>query len=212
MFDLWGQVDRGRLTHDLVNSQVHDFVDFAIALSYETRDYSIIADGQRVFATRSFGVRNQHSRDHPRQARCVSQHVDSHLFTPNFEPQPGQGIYARWCAKRMCQRTAIQPHSSYLYYYRRAARKKLSSKSCPQKAVLRKLSSKFDEFLAMRSWRRFYAPTCCLSATFVRPLFAFVLCLLRQKIINNAVFRHRCDVYAAVFALDVATGLRLINP
>ena len=90
-------------------------------------------------------------------------------------------------------------------------------KSCPQIAVLKKLSSKLDEFLAARSQFDsdhrvdFYAPTCCLSATFVRPLFAFVLCFLRQKIINNAVFRHRCDVYAAVFALDVTTALWQIN-
>ena len=61
----------------------------------------------------------------------------------------------------------------HLYYYRRRVRKKLSSK--------------FDEFLAARSQFDndhrvdFYAPTCCLSATFVRPLFAFVLCFLRQK-------------------------------
>ena len=59
--------------------------------------------------------------------------------------------------------------------------------SCPQKAVLIKLSSKVDEFLAGRSQFDsdhgvdFYAPTCCLSTTFVLPLFAFVLCFLRQK-------------------------------
>ena len=41
------------------------------------------------------------------------------------------------------------------------------------------LSSKFDEFLAVQSQFdsdhgiNFYAPTCCQSATFVRPLFAF---------------------------------------
>ena len=41
------------------------------------------------------------------------------------------------------------------------------------------LSSKFDEFLAVRSQFDsdhgvdFYAPTCCQSATFARPLFAF---------------------------------------
>ena len=60
-----------------------------------------------------------------------------------------------------------------LYYYRRAVRKKLSSK--------------FDEFLAGRSQFDsdhrvdFYAPTYCLSAIFVRPLIEFVLCFLRQK-------------------------------
>ena len=47
------------------------------------------------------------------------------------------------------------------------------------------LSSKFDEFLAGRSQFDsdhrvdFYSPTWCLSATFVRLLFAFVLCFLR---------------------------------
>ena len=68
------------------------------------------------------------------------------------------------------------------------------------KAVLTNLSSKLDEFLAERSQFdsdhrvNFYAPTCCLSATFVPLLFAFVLCFLRQKIINNVAFRHilRC--------------------
>ena len=73
----------------------------------------------------------------------------------------------------------------YLYYYR--------------SAVHKNLSSKFDRFLAMRSQFDtvhgvdFYAPTFCLSATFVRPLFAFVLCFLRQKILNNFAFCHRCD-------------------
>ena len=78
-----------------------------------------------------------------------------------------------------------QPSNHHLYYYR--------------SAVLTNLSSKFDRFLAVRSKFDtvhsvdFYAPTCCLSATFVRPLFAFVLCFLRQKILNNFAFRHRCD-------------------
>ena len=80
---------------------------------------------------------------------------------------------------------------SYLYYYR--------------SSVHKNLSSKFDRFLAAPSQFDtnhgvdLYAPTCCLSATFVRPLLAFVLCSLRQKIINNFAFRHRCDFYAAVF-------------
>ena len=53
--------------------------------------------------------------------------------------------------------------SGYLYYCSRA--------------VLKKLSSKFDEFLALRSQFDsdhgfdFYATTCCQSATFVRPRF-----------------------------------------
>ena len=53
------------------------------------------------------------------------------------------------------------------------------------------LSSKFDEFLAVRSQFDsdhgvdFYAPTCCQFATFVRPLFAFdcPLFIMKKKII-----------------------------
>ena len=58
----------------------------------------------------------------------------------------------------------------------------------------------------------FDAPTCCQSATFGQ-LFAFY-CPLFFTIffLNNAVYRHICDVYAAVFAFDVATALRQINP
>ena len=66
-------------------------------------------------------------------------------------------------------------------------------------------SSKFDEYLAVRS--QFDSdhgvdsstPTSCQSATFVRPLLHFiVLCFLRKKIINNAAFHHRRgDVYSA---------------
>ena len=63
------------------------------------------------------------------------------------------------------------------------------------------LSSKFDEFLAARS--QFdsdhgvdcYAPTCCQSATFVRPLFAFYCPLFFTG--KKVPFRHRHDVYAA---------------
>ena len=87
-----------------------------------------------------------------------------------------------------------------LYYYRRAVRKNLSSK--------------FDEFLAVRSQFDgvdFYAHTCYQSVT-VEPLFAFYCPLFcMEKIINNVVFRPRRIVYAAVFALDVATALRQIN-
>ena len=73
-------------------------------------------------------------------------------------------------------------------------------------AVHKNLSSKFDRFLDVRSQFDtvhgvdFYVPIFCLSATFVRSLFAFVLCFLRQKIINifatDAIFR--CDFYSAV--------------
>ena len=49
------------------------------------------------------------------------------------------------------------------------------------------LFPKFDEFLAERSQFdsdhgvNFYAPTCCQSATFVRPLFAFYCPLFFTK-------------------------------
>ena len=66
------------------------------------------------------------------------------------------------------------------------------------------LSSKFDEFLAVRSQFDsehgvdFYAPTCCQSAIFVPSLFAFYCpFFLRKKVINNVAFRPRRDVYAA---------------
>ena len=69
----------------------------------------------------------------------------------------------------------------YLYYYKRSVRKNLSSK--------------FDRFLAARSHLdtnhgvNFSTPTSCQSAIFVRPLFAFVLCFLRQKIIKKTQMR-----------------------
>ena len=44
-----------------------------------------------------------------------------------------------------------------------------------------------------------------------RFLRGFFLCFLRKQIINNVAFRPRRVVYAAVFALDVATALRQIN-
>ena len=63
--------------------------------------------------------------------------------------------------------------SQDLYYYRMD--------------VLKKLYSKFEEFLAGRSQFDnddgvdFYAPTCCQSATFLRPLFAFILWFFYHK-------------------------------
>ena len=68
--------------------------------------------------------------------------------------------------------------SDYLYYYRRA--------------ILKNVSSKFDGFLAVRSQFDsdygvyFYAPTCCQSATF-GPLFAFYCPLFFYEIVffNN---------------------------
>ena len=91
----------------------------------------------------------------------------------------------------------ICPHKSVLT--------NLSSQICPHKSVLTNLSSKFDEFLAERSQFytdhrvNWYAHTCCQSATFGPLLHYIVLCFLREKIINNAAIRHRCDFYAAIF-------------
>ena len=54
-----------------------------------------------------------------------------------------------------------------------------NSQTCSIYTTIGGLSSKFDEFLAGRSQFDsdhgvdFYVPTCCQSATFVRPLFAF---------------------------------------
>ena len=78
------------------------------------------------------------------------------------------------------------------------------------------LSSKCEEFLAGRSkfdsdhGVGFAAPTCCQSATFLRPLFGFYCPLFFYGKNSNAAlhFKPRMD---AVFALDVATALRLIN-
>ena len=57
----------------------------------------------------------------------------------------------------------------------------------------------------------FSAPTCCQSATFVRPFFAFHYPLFfMKKIINNAEL-HFMPRMNAVFALDVATALRQIR-
>ena len=71
---------------------------------------------------------------------------------------------------------------AHQYYYRRRVRKHLSEN--------------VDQFLPGRSQFdsdhrvNFSTPTSCQSATFVRPMFAFVLCVLRQK---NHKQRHRCD-------------------
>ena len=66
------------------------------------------------------------------------------------------------------------------------------------------LSSKFDGFLAGLSQFDsdrgvdFSTPTCCQSATFVRPFFAFYCSLFFTGGGINAAFRHRRgDVYAA---------------
>ena len=81
--------------------------------------------------------------------------------------------------------------AGYLYYYRRRVRKNLSAK--------------FDQFLAARSQFDsdhrvdFSTHTSCQSATFVRPLFAFVLCFLRQK---NHKQRHRCDESVWICVID----------
>ena len=66
------------------------------------------------------------------------------------------------------------------------------------------LSSKFDRFLAERSHLdtnhgvNFSTPISCQSATFVRPLFAFVLYFLRQKIIK----KHKCGESVSIGVID----------
>ena len=62
-------------------------------------------------------------------------------------------------------------------------------------SVRKNLSSKFDGFLAARSYLdtnhdvNFSRRTSRKSATFMRPLFAFVLCFLRQQIIKKKKMR-----------------------
>ena len=78
------------------------------------------------------------------------------------------------------------------------------------------LSSKCEEFLAGQSQFDsdhdvdFSAPSCCQSATFVRPLFAFYCPLFFYEKNNNAAL-HFMPRMNAVFALDVATALRQRN-
>ena len=66
------------------------------------------------------------------------------------------------------------------------------------------LSSKFDENLPVRSQFdsdhriNLSTPTSCQSATFVRQLFAFVLCFLRQKSSKN----HKCDESVSIGVID----------
>ena len=79
--------------------------------------------------------------------------------------------HIKLCPKQSWQ--TIHCLAIHLYYYSSPVRKNLSSK--------------FDENLPERSQFdsdhrvHFSAPTSCQSATFVRPLFAFVLCFLRQQ-------------------------------
>ena len=80
------------------------------------------------------------------------------------------------------------------------------------------LSSKCDKFLAGRSQFDsdhgvdFFAPTCCQSATFVRPLFAFYCPLFfYEKNNNNNAALHFMPRMNAVFELDIATALWHIN-
>ena len=113
----------------------------------------------------------------------------SHLYNMNFQTGKRYKTICLFLLHTLYKRIYRLRN---LYYYRRAVHKNLSPK--------------FDRFLDGRSQFYtdhgvdFYAPTCYLSTTFVHPLFEFVLCFLRQKIINNVTFRHRCDFYAAVFA------------
>ena len=67
------------------------------------------------------------------------------------------------------------------------------------------MSSQFDEFPHASSQIysdnrvHFCTPIYCQSATFVRPLLAFVLCFLRQKIIKQ---NHRCDESVSIGVID----------
>ena len=83
----------------------------------------------------------------------------------------------------------------HLYYYRRRVRKNLSAK--------------FDNFLAERSQFDsghrvdFSTPTSSQTATFVRPLFAFVLCFFTTKKHKQ---RHRCDESVSIWVIDQLRG------
>ena len=83
--------------------------------------------------------------------------------------------------------------------------------------VRKNLSSKFDRFLTVHSHFDtnysvdFYAHTYCQSATFVHPLFAFVLSSLRQKIKKNLAYIatdaiFRCNFFRCSCRIDVATA------
>ena len=99
-----------------------------------------------------------------------------------YESQVAVNMPIPACSSRRCRIASNQLSREQcfvcLYYYRRVVHKNLSYTN---------LSSKFDRFLAGRSQFDtdhgvdFNAHTCCLSATFVRPLFAFVLCFFTTK-------------------------------
>ena len=109
-----------------------------------------------------------------------------------------------------------------LYYYSSPVRKNLSSKFDEFLAARSKLDeflaarSKLDEFLAARSKFDsdhrvdFYTHTCCQSAI-TGPLFCVLLSFVFYDFFLTMSHFARCDVYAALFALDVATALRHIN-
>ena len=75
----------------------------------------------------------------------------------------------------------------------------LLQEPCPQKSV-RKIWPISSRALPIRqqSSRQFSTPTSCQSAIFVRPLFAFVLCFLRQKIKQS----HICDESVLICVID----------
>ena len=72
------------------------------------------------------------------------------------------------------------------------------------KSVFTNLSSQFDRLLPARSQFdtnhrvNLSTPKSCQSATFVRPLFAFVLCFLRHKIIKKT----KCDESVSIGVID----------
>ena len=77
-----------------------------------------------------------------------------------------------------------------------------------ESTICRRCPKKIDEFLAARSQFDsdhgvdFYAPTCCQSATFVRPLFAFYCpVFFTGKKMWHFATDHRRDVYAARLTL-----------
>ena len=92
------------------------------------------------------------------------------------------------------QRRRMRHNANYVAY--------VQMPGCPLCSI-GELPSTFDEFLAERSQFdsdhgvNCYAPTCCQSTTFVRPLFAFYCPLLFTEKNHNVAFRHRSDVYAA---------------
>ena len=100
--------------------------------------------------------------------------------------------HIKLCPKQSWQ--TVHCLAIHLYYYSSPVRKNLSSK--------------FDENLPERSQFdsdhrvHFSAPTSCQSATFVRPLFAFVLCFLRQQ--NHQKKTNEMKAYRSEYSIKCA--------